>query len=227
MICRGRIPWPCYKCLLFSVQVLFHMEPYPHVVVTLLFWGVNTCSCIHWIQFQHTLAEHLALLRVVVHTESCLIVCTMGALLNGACYHGDCVYNQQDFLGLDAIVCPQFRFFTWSVTQKNLISMDRERCLLIVSFAITVAVVFSQCMGVAGCGWPISCKVIRIILPSLQLRNKAPKPASAADADATTNLRITHMIYSAPLITIGLVGSDLLPRKNFPATQLLALVSEK
>ena len=75
---------------------------------------------------------------------------------------------------------------------KNLISMDQERCFLIVSFAIPAAVMLSQCMGVASCGWPISCKVSRIILPSLQFRNNAPNSASAYDA--TTNLRITHMI---------------------------------
>ena len=39
--------------LVLAVQVLFHVKPYPHVVVTLLFWGVDTCVCIHWIQFQH------------------------------------------------------------------------------------------------------------------------------------------------------------------------------
>ena len=98
MSCHGRITWPCYNCLFGSVQVLCHMEPYPHFVVTLLFWGVDTCGCIHWIQFQHTLAEHLALLRVVILAESCLLVCTMGALLDGACYHGACLYNQQDIL---------------------------------------------------------------------------------------------------------------------------------
>ena len=70
--------------------------------------------------------------------------------------------------------------------------MDRERCFLIVSFAIPAAVMLSQCMGVAGCGWPISCKVSRIILPSLQFINNDPKSASAADA--TTNLSIPHMI---------------------------------
>ena len=75
---------------------------------------------------------------------------------------------------------------------KNLISIDWERCFLIVSFAIPVAVILSQCMGVADCGCPISCKFSRIILPSLQLRNNAPHSASAADA--TTNLRIPHMI---------------------------------
>ena len=62
---------------------------------------------IHWTQFQHTLAEHLALLRVVVRAGSCRLVCNMGALLDGAWYHGACLYNQQYFLGLDAIVCPQ------------------------------------------------------------------------------------------------------------------------
>ena len=75
---------------------------------------------------------------------------------------------------------------------KNLISIDQERCFLIVSFAIPYAVMLLQCMGVAGCRWPISCKVSRIILPSLQLRNNAPNSASAADT--TTNLRIPHMM---------------------------------
>ena len=75
---------------------------------------------------------------------------------------------------------------------KNRISIDQERCFLIVPFAIPVAVMLSQCMGVAGCGFPISCKVSRIILPSLQLINNAPNSASAADA--TTNLSIPHMI---------------------------------
>ena len=75
---------------------------------------------------------------------------------------------------------------------KKLISMDRERFFLIISFAIPVAFMLSQCMGVAGCGWPICCKVSRIILPSSQLRNNALNSASAADA--TTNFRIPHMI---------------------------------
>ena len=75
---------------------------------------------------------------------------------------------------------------------KNLIFMDQERCFLIVSFAIIVAVMLSQCMGVAGCGWPFSCKVNHIILSSLQLRNNAPNSASATDA--TTKFRILHMI---------------------------------
>ena len=82
------------------------MEPYSHVLVTLLFWGVDKFCCIHWIQFQHTHAEHLALLRVVVRVESCRLVCTMGALFDGSCYNGVCLYNQQGFLGLDSIVCP-------------------------------------------------------------------------------------------------------------------------
>ena len=33
------------------------MEPYPHVLVTLLFWGVDTFCCIHWIQFQQAAPE--------------------------------------------------------------------------------------------------------------------------------------------------------------------------
>ena len=89
MNCRGRITYPFTNYLDLYVQVLCHVEPYPHVLVTLLFWGVDTFCCIHWIQFQQTLAEHLALLRA----ESYLLVCTMGALFDGACYHGVCLYN--------------------------------------------------------------------------------------------------------------------------------------
>ena len=85
--------------------MLCHVEPYPHLVVTLLFLGVDTCGCIHWVQFQHTLADHLALPRVVVRVNSCLLICTMVTIIDGSCYHGACLYNQQDFLGLDAIVC--------------------------------------------------------------------------------------------------------------------------
>ena len=103
-------PWENYldvlEVLILVCSSALPCGPYPHVVVTLLFWGVDTFGRIHWIQSQHTLAEHLAFLRVVEHTDSCLLVCTMGALLDGAFYHGACLYNQEDFLGLDAIVCP-------------------------------------------------------------------------------------------------------------------------
>ena len=38
--------------LVLALQVIYHVEPYPYVVVTLLFWVVDMCGCIHWIQFQ-------------------------------------------------------------------------------------------------------------------------------------------------------------------------------
>ena len=71
-------------------------------------------------------------------------------------------------LGLEQVMSIM-PFFTWSVTQKNRISIDREHCFLIMSFSISVAVMLKQCMVVAGCGCPISCKFSHIILPSLLL----------------------------------------------------------
>lgn len=62
---------------------------------------------------------------------------------------------------------------TWSVTQKNLISIARERCFLIESLAIPTAVALSQWTGVAGCGCPSSSRVNLIIFPSRQLRKRA------------------------------------------------------
>ena len=57
-----------------------------------------------------------------------------------------------------------------------------DHCFLTVSLAIPVAVMLSQYMGVGGCLWPISSRVILIILPSLAFMNSAASSASAADA---------------------------------------------
>ena len=51
---------------------------------------------------------------------------------------------------------------------KNLISIERERCHLTVSFAMDMALL-SQCTGVGGCLWPSSSNASQKILPSLQL----------------------------------------------------------
>ena len=45
--------------LVLYVQVLCHVEPYPHVLVTLLFRGVDTFCCIHGIQFQQRDGEEI------------------------------------------------------------------------------------------------------------------------------------------------------------------------
>ena len=53
----------------------------------------------------------------------------------------------------------KFRRLTWSQLQKYLISIERERCFLTVSFAMPTAVALSQWMGMGGCGCPIPASV--------------------------------------------------------------------
>ena len=43
---------------------------------------------------------------------------------------------------------------------KNRISMDRERCLLTVSFSMPTAVRLSQCILVGGCACPNSSRIV-------------------------------------------------------------------
>jgi len=81
---------------------------------------------------------------------------------------------------------------SFSHVQKYLISIARDRCRLMVLFAIPTAVALSQCAGIFGCGWPRSSRVALKIILSWQLRNSAPSSASAADA--TTNLNIEHSV---------------------------------
>ena len=71
---------------------------------------------------------------------------------------------------------------------KNRISVDRERCLLTVSFAMPTAVRLSLCIGVGGCACPNSSRIVRSIFPSFALRKRAPRFSSAAEVN--TNLRI-------------------------------------
>ena len=52
--------------------------------------GVERSGYIRWGDFQHTLAEHLALLPLVGHVESSSCVGTMGGLLDGVWHHDVC-----------------------------------------------------------------------------------------------------------------------------------------
>ena len=58
----------------------------------------------------------------------------------------------------------------------------RDRCCLILSFAITAAFVLSVHTCVIGCVWPISYNVIRWIMSSLPVTKKSPVSASAEEA---------------------------------------------
>ena len=50
----------------------------------------------------------------------------------------------------------------------------------------------SICMGVGGCGCPISFKIKRMVRACRALRNNAPNSASATDA--ATNLKVVHVM---------------------------------
>ena len=54
-------------------------------------------------------------------------------------------------------------------TQKNLISIDLDRCRFTVLFAIPTAVALSQCTRVRGCVWPKSSSVFRKIFSILAI----------------------------------------------------------
>ena len=56
-------------------------------------------------------------------------------------------------------------------------------------FKIPTHVLLSVCIGVGGCGCPISCKISLIILACWALRNSVPKSASAAD-EATSLMTV-------------------------------------
>ncbi len=114
---------------------------------------------------------------------------------------------------------------TASATQKNLISMARERCLLTVLFAMPTAVELSQFTGIAGCGWPSYSSVTRKIAACLQLRKRAPSSASAAEA--TTKRKTAQSVKNAPLSLIGFVASGFHPMKKWPHTRLCAFDSER
>ena len=86
------------------------------------------------------------------------------------------------------------------------------------------AVRLSQCIGVGGWQCPNTSRMVRSILPSFVLRNKAPSFASAAEA--STKLRILLWTYIDPLSDIGLylLGTD--PRNKCPSVLLLARTSD-
>jgi hypothetical protein len=76
--------------------------------------------------------------------------------------------------------------------KKNLISINRDHCLLTVLIAIPTAIALSQCTGVFGWGWPRSASVWWKIMLSWQLWNKALSWASTTEA--TTNCKIVVFV---------------------------------
>jgi GTPase len=76
-------------------------------------------------------------------------------------------------------------------------SIARERCCLMLSLAIPHAVELSVWTGVAGCGYPISSKVVRRMVALLQFSNRAP--ISASDADDSTGFMMLVVASIVPL----------------------------
>jgi hypothetical protein len=86
------------------------------------------------------------------------------------------------------------------------------------------------CIGVGGCGWPISLRVMQSGMDSCWLRNKAPTLAPAADA--MTLHRIWHVVWIGPLsrgcllgALVGFVGCLL--KKKCPQARLWAFGAER
>jgi hypothetical protein len=114
---------------------------------------------------------------------------------------------------------------TLSPTQKYLISIERNHWRLIVLFAMPTVVALLQCTGVRGWGWPSSSRVSQKIIPSLQMRDRAPSSASATDA--TTKRSMVHSVKNCPFNLMGSPSFGSLPKKKWPHARLWAFVSER
>ena len=104
-------------------------------------------------------------------------------------------------------------------------SIDLERCFLILSFVIPTAVALSQCMGEGGWECPSSAKVSRIIFASFTFRKRAPSSASAAEA--ALSLRMTQRLRMVPFNCMGSFGLGSQLRKKWPDARLRAFDSER
>ena len=109
-----------------------------------------------------------------------------------------------------------------------LIAFDRQ--CLIVLFTKPMAVELSTCIGVGGCGCPISSRAIRRGTASFAVKNMAP--TSASIAELMTLFIIFASTWITPLGVGGYAGASLgflglLLRKKMALARLRALVSER
>ncbi len=114
-------------------------------------------------------------------------------------------------------LCPQSR--------KTHISTDKERCLLMVLFAIPTAVALLQWTGVLGCGWPILVSVSQNIILVWQLWYSAP--SSALAGDATTKFNMVVLTCKAPFKQMGAPSVGIQPMKKCLHVWLRAFSSER
>jgi hypothetical protein len=114
---------------------------------------------------------------------------------------------------------------TASATQKNCISMERERCRLTVLLAMPTAVELLPLIGVGGLRWLISCRVSQKIVACLQLRNEAPSLALAVEA--LMKRKIAQSEKKVLFNLIGFMGSCFQPMKKCLHAQLCAFNLDK
>ena len=76
-------------------------------------------------------------------------------------------------------------------------------------------------IGVGGCLWPSSSRVILSTFASFALWKSAPSSALAAD-DATKR-NVEQMTLIAPLSLMGMLGFGREPKKKYPDARLRAL----
>jgi hypothetical protein len=76
-------------------------------------------------------------------------------------------------------------------------SIALERRWRMVSLAMPTAHKLPVLFGVAGCGWPMSCSVVRSMVQSFPLRKVEPTSTSAAED--TTVVIMLLSVWMAPL----------------------------
>ena len=92
---------------------------------------------------------------------------------------------------------------------------------LTVSLMMPEAVYLSVCMGIGPCGCPIYSSEVLSTSPSLDLMNRPPNYASAAEAIIFFRMEATPNIASLCLVCDA--GLNFSLRKKLPPTLLLAL----
>ena len=102
--------------------------------------------------------------------------------------------------------------------------MYMELSLFLEMMLVTMprAVVFSVCIGVGGCVFPISSRDWITGIDSLKLMNSAPSSASAVDD--IISLVILAIVNTAPLLGGNNVFFDI---KECPPARFLAFVLER
>ena len=104
-------------------------------------------------------------------------------------------------------------------------SMALDLLCLTVSLMMPEAVELSVCMGICPCGCTISSSEVMSTSTSLELMNRPPNSASAAEA--ITFFRMAATTNIAPLCLVCDVGLNLSLRKELPPTPFLALDADR